>query len=294
LAATVAVPAQAATPTLDFVAIGDWGRRGAEHQIDVAAAMAREAAATHARFVVSVGDNFYENGVASTTDPHWDVSFEGIYRDPSLRVPWWAALGNHDYRGSVEAQLAYGAKDRRWRMPGRYYSFSEHLGDGSDALFVVLDTSPFIASYRGTKVRIDGQDTAAQLRWLDATLTASRARWKIAIGHHPLVLAATRDSYDPRDLAEPVMPILRRHGVRHYLNGHVHTLEYAAMDGLSGWTSGAGSKTYTRLDAPTAEGGFASIAHGFLSVRLSPESLSARLIDMEGRTIFARALPLSG
>jgi acid phosphatase len=294
LAATVAVPAQAATPTLDFVTIGDWGRRGAEHQIDVATAMAREAAATHARFVVSVGDNFYENGVASTTDPHWDVSFEGIYRAPSLRVPWWVALGNHDYRGNVEAQLAYGTTDGRWRMPGRYFSFSERLEDGSEVLFVLLDTSPFISAYRGTKVRIDGQDTAAQLRWLDATLTASRARWKIVIGHHPLVLATPRNSYDPGDLAESVMPILRRHDVRHYLNGHVHTLEYAAMDGLSGRTSGAGSKTYRRIDAPTTDGGFASIAHGFLAVRLSPESLSARLIDIEGRTIFARALPLNG
>jgi acid phosphatase len=179
-------------------------------------------------------------------------------------------------------------------MPGRYFSFTERLGDGSEVLFVVLDTSPFISSYRGSKVHIDGQDTPAQLRWLDATLDASRARWKIVIGHHPLVLAAARDSYDPRDLAAPVMPILRRHGVRHYLNGHVHTLEYAATDGLSGWTTGAGSKTYKRLDAPTTAGGFASVAHGFLAVRLSPDSLSARLVDMDGRTIFARALPLNG
>lgn len=294
LAALAAVPARAATPPLDFVAIGDWGRQGADHQIDVAEAMAREAATVRARFVISVGDNFYDDGVASREDPRWDISFEGIYRAPSLQVPWYVALGNHDYRGNVEAQIAYGRQHGRWRMPARWFSYTERLADGSEALFVVLDTSPFIHAYRGSKVRIDGQDTAAQLRWLDATLGTSRARWKIAIGHHPLALAAARHTYDPRDVTEPVLPILRRHGVRHYLNGHVHTLEYASLDGLHAWTTGAGSKTYPRLDGPILPGAYASLAHGFMAVRLFTDSFSARLIDMNGRTLFARDIPLAG
>ena len=31
-----------------------------------------------------------------------------------------------------------------------------------------------------------GQDTAAQLAWFEAALAASKADWKIVIGHHPV------------------------------------------------------------------------------------------------------------
>ena len=74
----------------------------------------------NAAFVISVGDNFYENGVASLQDPHWQQSFEHVYAAKSLQVPWYVVLGNHDYRGNVDAQLDYGKTHPRWNMPARY------------------------------------------------------------------------------------------------------------------------------------------------------------------------------
>src|ERR1700754_3247232 len=61
-----------------FLAFGDWGRDGAQHQRDVAVQMGKAAAELGSRFVVSVGDNFYENGVKSVDDPQWKTSFEDI------------------------------------------------------------------------------------------------------------------------------------------------------------------------------------------------------------------------
>ena len=122
------VPARAAAPALPFVVIGDWGRRGADHQAEVGRQMGETAASIASRFVISVGDNFYENGVQSLDDTHWRQSFEAIYTAPALQTPWYVILGNHDYRGEIAPQLAYHSKSPRWRMPARYFSRTRRVG----------------------------------------------------------------------------------------------------------------------------------------------------------------------
>ncbi len=74
--------------------VGDWGRDGAFHQRQVAAAMGEF---RQSRLVVSTGDNFYQHGVGSIDDRKWDTSFQRIYTDVPQR--WYAVLGNHDYGG---------------------------------------------------------------------------------------------------------------------------------------------------------------------------------------------------
>ena len=148
---------------LPFVVIGDWGRDGASKQRDVAGQMGKAAAASGSKFVIAVGDNFYEDGVQSVDDPHFRASFEDVYTAPSLQTPWYAILGNHDYHGNVDAQIAYSAKSARWHMPARYYTRTESLPGGGSADFFFLDTSPFLTHYLGSKTKIDGQDTKAVL-----------------------------------------------------------------------------------------------------------------------------------
>jgi tartrate-resistant acid phosphatase type 5 len=67
--------ADAGGPSLNFLAVGDWGREGGSHQRDVAVRMGESAKALDARFVISVGDNFYEDGITSVDDPAWQKSF---------------------------------------------------------------------------------------------------------------------------------------------------------------------------------------------------------------------------
>ena len=57
--------AGAAQTALPFILVGDWGRKGHDEQRAVAVQMGKTAAAMDSRFTVSIGDNFYENGVAS-------------------------------------------------------------------------------------------------------------------------------------------------------------------------------------------------------------------------------------
>ena len=128
--------------------------------------MGSTAAEISSRFVISVGDNFYEDGVANVSDPQWQTSFERIYTHPALSTPWHVILGNHDYQGNVDAQLAYSARSRRWSLPSPYYTRTETLADGTTVEFFFLDTSRYILEYlhrpKGTRAR-SGQAGAGRL-----------------------------------------------------------------------------------------------------------------------------------
>jgi acid phosphatase len=293
-AGLAAVPAQARAPSLDFVVIGDWGRRGRWHQREVAVQMGRSAAAIGSRFVISVGDNFYPDGVASATDRHWQNSFEQIYTDPALMTPWHVALGNHDYIGSVEAQLAYTDAGGRWQLPARYYTRTETLPDGTLVEIFFIDTSPFIEEYRDSRVvRIQGQDRQAQLAWLERALAGSKAGWKIVIGHHQL-FTVTGQHHDLKEMIGQFKPLLDRYGVRAYINGHEHNLEHIAVDGVHYITCGAGSATSAVVTPPAGQ--FASDHHGFITVQLGADTLRFECIDDTGATLYGASIPrtLSG
>jgi acid phosphatase len=295
-AASAALPAAATAATtspatLNFVLIGDWGRRGQDHQVDVATQMGATAAAIGSRFTVSVGDNFYENGVDSVDDPYWQHSFEQIYTHPALQTPWKVILGNHDYRGNVQAQIDYSATSPRWRLPARYYKSTETLPDGGTVDMFFVDTSPFIKKYLGSKTDISGQDTNAQLAWLDSALTSSTATWKLVIGHHPVYTALSDgDGYDhdQPDLIARLNPILLKHNLKLYVCGHDHCLQAVQMDGVTHIVTGAGSETYT--PGPAIRGGFASGAHGFMTIKMDSTKLDLALIDTSGTTLYAQTI----
>ncbi len=282
------LPAAAAAPVLPFVLIGDWGRHGNDNQTDVAVQMGRTAADIGSKFTISLGDNFYENGVTGLDDPYWQTSFEDIYTAQSLQSRWQIILGNHDYRGNVQAQLDYSQNSSRWRLPARYYKISETLPDGGVADFFYLDTSPFMRYYIGTTTDISGQDSTAQLAWLDDALGRSTARWKIVIGHHPIYTAVTGAEHDQPDLITRLDPVLRAHQVPVYINGHDHTLQSVTVDGLIYVTNGAGSATYD--PGMPLRPGFLSGAHGFMSCALSSEKMDFALIDMTGKTLYAQTV----
>lgn len=46
-------------------------------------------------FVISVGDNFYEDGLKADSDPSFEASFSHIYTHPSLQKQWYS--GNFTY-----------------------------------------------------------------------------------------------------------------------------------------------------------------------------------------------------
>ncbi|MDB5470530.1 MAG: hypothetical protein JWR84_2090 [Caulobacter sp.] len=288
-AALIAGAAQATEPSFSFLAIGDWGRDGASHQQAVADQMGIAAKALDSRLVVALGDNFYPNGVESAEDPRWKTSFEDIYTAPSLQTPWPAVLGNHDYRGNVQAQIDYSAGNRRWRMPGRYYKISgAEMGAPQLDLFF-LDTSPLVNDYDGAKpggamaLNLAGQDPAAQLDWLDRELGRSTAAVKLVFGHHTIYSGSLIHGNNP-ELIETLVPILQRRGVRAYINGHDHDMQHIRIDKLDYVCSGAGSEVRPtgRLDGTL----FAMSRSGFAVFRLSGATLQLEFRDFNGSMVY--------
>jgi acid phosphatase len=287
LAAPVEPPA---ADGLKFLVVGDWGRNGERNQTEVATQMARAAKTLSPRFVISVGDNFYEDGVADIHDPQWQTSFERVYADPALQVPWYVILGNHDYRGNCEAQLAYGASSHRWQMPARYFQQSHRLADGTTADFFYLDTSPMLGIYHddhqmGPQIR--AQDVPRQLAWFKAALAASTAQWKIVFAHHPIYSGGIHS--DTAELIQNILPLLHEHQVQVYFNGHDHDLQHLVAGKLNLFCSGAGSEV--RFTFNTQFTKFSKAIPGFTTVNLAADTMDVRMIDHHGRQLYQVTIP---
>ncbi len=271
---------------LSFLVVGDWGDgQSPTTAAAVANAMGVIGAQNAISFVISTGDNFYESGVESTSDKKWRTNFEEVYNAPSLQVPWYAVLGNHDYGGSISAQIDYSKKSRRWTMPDRYFAVSKEFG-GASADFFFLDTQRM----RGDTLLeiVSHLDAELQLRWLDQSLAASQAPWKIVIGHHP-VFSGGRHG-DSELLGKRLKPILDRHGAAMYLCGHDHHLEALRSEQVAYFVSGSGSRS--RPPHPHAKSLFASATPGFLLVRLTPAGGTASFFGKDAALLYSQPLPL--
>lgn len=232
-----------------FLLVGDWGREGMQNQTAVAALMAQVAGPLKPDFILSMGDNFYENGLLSIDDPQFHSSFSEVYSADSLQVPWHAILGNHDYgecwthescaevtarcQGRPDCYLSplHQLNVALWEQDWRWHcerSFMLTLGNGVADLFF-LDTNPAISDYQ-TAVFANNTGGILQQSWqenlleLEANLARSTAQWKLVIGHHPVRRNNRPDNN--MDMLPTLEPILEKYGVQAYFCGHEHNLQY--------------------------------------------------------------------
>ena len=281
--------------SLNFLVFGDWGRQGERDQIEVAEQMGIAAQNVDARFVIAVGDNFYENGVSSLADDHWQKSFENVYTAPSLQVPWHVILGNHDYHGNCEAQLEYARQSPRWTMPARYYMQSHQIDRQISADFFFLDTTPMVRMYyrhefeEPIRANVVTQDVPGQLAWFKAALKNSKAQWKVVFGHHPIYSGGEHG--DQPELIQSVLPLLHEHNVHAYFNGHDHDLQHLVAGDVNLFCTGAGSQVrptkkieYTR---------FAKSRSGFTTVCLGPDKMDVAMVDWRGTVLYTTSVARS-
>jgi predicted MPP superfamily phosphohydrolase len=268
----------------NFLVVGDWGRHGKYNQREVGQQMGKYGKDLDIEFVISTGDHFYPNGVASVDDHQWIDSFESIYAAHALHCDWYPVLGNHDYRGNSQAQLEYTKRSRRWNLPARYYTIEKEIDKGVTALFVFLDTPPLIREYYKEleKTHVGGQDTTRQYFWVDSILAASQAQWKFVVGHHHVYTGGKRKPEQP-EMVERIKPLLEKYGVQAYFNGHEHDLQVIKRGAVHYFVSGAGSE-----NRPTGsiEGTvFAAEASGFMSVSLLANQMLVQVIDHTGKIL---------
>ncbi|XWS34364.1 hypothetical protein CRYUN_Cryun21dG0032900 [Craigia yunnanensis] len=280
--------------SLSFLVIGDWGRRGLHNQSEVALQMGIVGEKLDIDFVISTGDNFYDDGLTGVDDPAFHESFTDIYTAPSLQKQWYNVLGNHDYRGNVEAQLSpvLTKMDSRWIC---LRSFILNAGPEM-AEFFFVDTNPFVDKYF-----IDPKDHVYDwkailprknyiknlLMEVESALRESIAKWKIVVGHHTIKSAGHHGNTD--ELAIHLLPILQAYDVDLYINGHEHCLEHISSteSPIQFLTSGGGSKAW-RGDVKwwnPQEMKFYHDGQGFMSVQMTQTEVDIKFYDVFGNVL---------
>jgi tartrate-resistant acid phosphatase type 5 len=274
--------------SLNFLVVGDWGRQGDYHQSDVAKTMNDFSDQYDAKFIISTGDNFYVNGVRSIHDPLWQSSFEDVYRGIWLQKDWYVVLGNHDYHGSPQAEIDYTQISRRWNMPSRYFSVTQKIDKNDSALFLFIDSSPFLVSYQQKSSEYSDlakQDTLRQLRWIDSCLSTSKAQWKVVVGHHPVYSGDTEHG-NTDELVVVLDPILKKYHAQFYVCGHAHDMQYMhpSTGSVDYVVSGAGSQTRPTGHLDITK--FSDDVSGFALFSFTADSAQVNFIDYNGNLLY--------
>ena len=287
-------PKKSDEKSFHFLVIGDWGRNGQVAQGTVAKELGKYNETFGAKFVMSEGDNFYCCGVASVDDPQWMSSFENVYNNQSLQIDWYAVLGNHDYEGNAQAEVDYTHKSRRWNMPARYYTVQKPIGKKDTALFVFLDTNPWIEKYLQESENYDHikrEWGERELAWLDSVLSHSAERWKIVTGHHPLYSTGTEHGNQP-ELIEKLKPLFDKYHVDAYFSGHEHDLQYQLPAGstVNYFISGAGAEVRP-TGSLSGQTKFSAAIPGFMAVSITEKDMVVKIIDEKGKTLYETTIP---
>jgi hypothetical protein len=296
--------------TLRFVAMGDTGKGNTE-QRDVAVQVRDLCAREGCDFIALLGDNMYDAGPESVTDPLWNTVFEEPYRD--IDLPFYAVLGNHDYGGVLlfteygglgnefhkgPIEVMYTMRSARWEMPDTHYTIS--FGNVG---FVMLDTNSILW---------DDATNGDQRAWIGgaiADLRADGADWIIAMGHHPYRSngrhgnAGTYEAIEVGGTPLPIpVPILDGGNVRSffdshvcgvadvYLCGHDHNRQWIDEPSLCGGTemivSGAGAST-TDFEAMTNAVHYQDDSQpGFVYIVIEGDQFTGRFVDRTGAVNF--------
>ncbi|MBA3878785.1 MAG: hypothetical protein C0500_03600 [Sphingobium sp.] len=209
------------------------------------------------QFGVMLGDNIYPDGATLGADGRDDAKrFQDLFATPYGAFGWgdadfriYATLGNHDWHTSREgalAQVRYLSETRPFYMDGLAYAAQPPAAKGMVEIFSI-DTHVLLAGEKvlDGKLADDGSEVPttkfdasepwatpatdaerAMVANLEQRLKASKARWKIVIGHHPLWSSSGGKFEQARTLRAVLLPTLCRYADL-YLAGHEHTLEVA-------------------------------------------------------------------
>jgi 3',5'-cyclic AMP phosphodiesterase CpdA len=201
-------------PVAHLAAVGDVGDSGGRLDA-LGACMADIGAAQPYDALVLLGDNAYPAGDPTKIEQTVFRPFGAVLEQGTELL---AVMGNHDIRkGNADAQLRALHMEHRW--------WTRTFGK---VLLVGLDSND--------------PDNAEQLAFLDATLGASAATWKIVALHHPPYSAGYQGS--SHHVREVFGPVFERHGVRLVLSGHDHDYQRSHdINGVTYIVSGAGARS---------------------------------------------------
>ncbi len=228
-------------------------------------------------FVITVGDNNYPVGAASTIDfnigrPYHEFiyPYQGEFGEGAEKNRFWPALGNHDWDSlSCVGSRCFGPYFDYFTLPNneRYYDFVE-----GPIHFFVTDSD--------TR-EPDGFTTGSiQGRWLKERLAASTATWKVVYTHHSPYSSGRHGSLPYRQWP------YREWGADVVLSGHDHMYERIMVDEMLYLVNGAGGTNLYNFGEPI-EGSQVRYndSHGALLVDANQEQMTFQFITQAGEVI---------
>jgi len=212
-------------------------------------------------FVMNTGDNVYESGLDDEYARHFFPTYNSDTAGeqtgaPLLRsVPFYSVIANHDVHGRTADKLPAADFDKNPDSLGYYTALSLPLNgldspyptpvvantdtgkemlaiaqkaagarwqrqanysfDAGDCHFLCMDSNLYI----------DPTDTTIQA-WVERDLSATDARWKFVVYHHP-AFNVGEEHYEEQHM-RALHPLWEKHGVDFVLNGHEHNYQRTA------------------------------------------------------------------
>mmetsp|Transcript_23959 Transcript_23959/g.40750 ORF Transcript_23959/g.40750 Transcript_23959/m.40750 type:complete len:345 (+) Transcript_23959:19-1053(+) len=302
---------------INLMVVGDWGGvpfppYSTPGQRAVAASMGRVATDISASAVLALGDNFYFDGIRTdATNYRFENTWNSVYSDPSLQVPWYLIAGNHDHYGNVTAQLEFTDVSERWNFPALYHQKSFASDDSLLTLDVVFIDTVDLA---GASMITDENDpryydklpyrpkaaAATQWDWIEEQLKASTADFLIVAGHYPMYSVCEHGATS--NLIENLRPLLIQYGA-HYMAGHDHCMVSTTDENnLLYIVTGAGNTCCTKADRydevpPDYLDWYVSrenkpktnprLIGGFSSLTATKDGVKIMFYDQEGNELYA-------
>ncbi len=257
-----------AKPNLEIfriVVFGDFGK-GNPEQYAVGAAMGKYCQSKICDLAITTGDNFYPAGVSSVDDPKWKTHFEDPYASFDFLV--YATVGNHDYDGSLQAQIDYSAKSKKWRFPALTY-FVPNLPENLS--IYISDTIQF---------------TGNQVKDIKSNLCKKNG-WKMIFGHFPIY--STGRHGGSAQLTAELLPVIKECGIDTYVSGHDHDQEFFSDGDTDFVVQGAGADTRPFPNAEKKENGnrkFGSTEPGFTIFEISEQKIHIEFYNTALTKIF--------
>jgi len=206
-----------------FAAIGDFGDDGPAE-----ADVAQEVKSWAPDYVITVGDNNYPDGSASTIDRNigkyyyeFIGNYTGIYGPGASENAFFPVPGNHDWRSpNLAAYRDY------FTLPNneRYYDFVK-----GPTHFFALDSDSLEPS--------GNSDTSVQATWLKSKLAASTSPWNVVYFHHAPFASGSGEGSSPA-LQWP----FRAWGADVVLAGHEHLYERIMKGDFAYFVNGLGGR----------------------------------------------------
>jgi hypothetical protein len=249
-----------------FAVIGDYGKAGAP-----LAAVAALIDSWQVDLIITTGDNNYPLGEVSTIDENigqyfhaYIYPYQGEYGPGADINRFFPSMGNHDwYSRTGQPYLDYFTLPRN----ERYYDFQWDF-----IHFFVLSSDWYEPDGIGKR--------SAQAAWLQETLAASTAPWKVVYFHH----APYASGYH-RDTPHMQWPF-REWGASVVISGHDHIYERLLINDLPYFVNGLGGGARYAITAPRTGSQVRYQAHhGAMLVDATPTQMTFQFINIDGEVI---------